>query len=288
MPVSASRAAACRAVHRLLCENEEFILFDTETTGLSPESCVIIEISALKVRSRDLAVTGEYTVYIRPEYPIPRNIEQLTGITNQFLDGCPCEQEAFDQIRAFFGADTVVGAYNTSFDRSFMDSLFSRFGLDFSTGRENFDVLRMARELYTRDEVPSFRLAHLYRSLGLCDDEELHFHDARDDVRATYRIFCRLYRDFLALPETQDADERIRAQIGTIQSWNRYNRVRIYVNLRSPRGTVYYDLKDCCWQNKDAGTDILSLIDTDALREEVLRRTGAKNEAELWNFNGKA
>ena len=287
MALSKKRADACRALHRLVCENDEFILFDTETTGLSAESCVIIEVSAVKVRCRDLAITDELTVYIRPESAIPRNIEELTGITNRFLETCPGEQEAFEQIYRFFGETTVCGAYNTPFDRAFMDALFERCGKNFSSGRECFDVLRMARELYTRDEVYSYRLAHLYRSLGLSEGEELHFHDARDDVRATYRVFCREYRDFLALPD-QDGSERIRAQIQTVQSWNRYNRVRIYVNLRSPQGTVYYDLKDSCWQNKDASADILSLIDLDALREDVLKRTGAATEADLWQFSGKA
>ena len=287
MPAQKKSAISCKAANRLLCENEEFILFDTETTGLSAENCVIIEISALKIRSRDLSITDELTVYIRPELPVPRQIEVLTGITNQFLETCPDEREAFGSIRAFFGKNTVCGAYNTPFDRSFMDALFARFGEEFSVGRECFDVLRMARELYSREEVPSFQLAHLYRSLGLCDQEEPHFHDARDDVRATYSIFCRLCRDYLALPQ-EEAGQRLHAQIGTIQSWNRFNRVRIYVNLRSPRGTVYYDLKDCCWQNKDMETDLLSLIDTDLLRQDVLDRTGAKTEADLWNFSGKA
>ena len=287
MSRSKKTANACSALHRLVCENEEFILFDTETTGLSAETCVIIEVSALKVRSRDLAVTEGLTVYIRPEYAIPRQIEELTGITNTFLDTCPCEQEAFAQIYDFFGDSTVCGAFNTSFDRAFMEALFERRGKDFSTGRECFDVLRMARELYSRDEVPSFRLAHLYRSLGLDEGDSLRFHDAKDDVLATYRVFCREYRDFLSLPD-DDGSSRVAAQIGTIQSWNRYNKARIYVNLRSPKGTVFYDLKDSSWQNKDADTDILSLIDIDALRSEVLKRTGSASEADLWKFEGKA
>ena len=277
----------CECAERLLGEYDEFILFDTETTGFSPASCALIEVSALKIRSRGLQVTDELTVYIRPRTPVPRAIESLTGITNTFLAGMPFEEDVFDRIAGFFAPGIPCGAYNTHFDRSFMEALYARHDQDFCTGREFFDVLRMAKELIAKEDVGSHSLSSLVRQCLPDTEQAFSFHDAKEDVRATLLLFEYLYREYLSRPE-DEASQKAAPVIRTIQSWRQHNCARIYVNLRSPYGTVYYDLKESVWRNKDRSEDILSLIDLNILRAELLRRTGAATEAQLWNFEGKA
>ena len=304
---------ACCSVARLLSEHEDFILFDTETTGLSPASCVIIEISALKIRSRDFEILDRLTIYIRPQSPIPRAIERLTGITNDALCDAPSEEEAYPIIADFFGSNTVCGAYNVSFDRGFMEALFSRHGASFQTSREIFDVLKLAKEVVPSGTTPNYKLATMFSyfqeqgklSKKLFPENTngndindgcgnafttISFHNAEDDTLAMFGLFDGLYHEALKLlPEQSEASSQLHAVIRTVARWEGPGgRSRIYVNLKSPYGTVYYDLNQATWANKDYSTDILSMISLDALRQDVFARTGAATEADLWKFTGKA
>lgn len=299
---------ACSSVARLLSEHENFILFDTETTGLSPASCVIIEVSALKIRSRDFEILDQLTIYIRPQSPIPRAIERLTGITNEVLCDAPSEAEAYPIIADFFGNKTVCGAYNVSFDRGFMEALFSRHGASFQTSREIFDVLKLAKEVVPAGTTPNYKLAtmfsyfqeqgklskKLFAENGINGDNgnstSISFHNAEDDTLAMFGLFDGLYHEALKLlPAQSETSSQLHAVIRTVARWEGPGgRSRIYVNLKSPYGTVYYDLNQATWANKDSSTDILSMISLDALRQDVFARTGAATEADLWKFTGKA
>lgn len=277
----------CRSLTRLLAEHEEFILFDTETTGLSPASCVVIEVSALKIRSRDFEILDRLTLYIRPCQPVPREIERLTGITNEALADAPSEEEAYPIIASFFGRNTVCGAYNAAFDRGFMEAMYTRHGDSFQSSREIFDVLKLAKEVIPCGTCENYKLATVV-SYFHPDEKGISFHNAEDDTYAMYRLFCSLYREALKLIPSQE-EGQLHAVIRTIQRWEGPGgRSRIYVNLKSPYGTVYYDLNQSQWANKDRSADILSMICLDELRRDVFARTGVASEADLWNFTGKA
>lgn len=307
MPYTSSRASrganrsvpACRSVTRLLSEHEDFILFDTETTGLSPVSSVIIEVSALKIRSRNFEIIDRLTVYIRPDTPVSREIERLTGITNESLSNAPSEEEAYPAIAAFFGDSTVCGAYNASFDRGFMEAMFSRHGSSFQTSREIFDVLKLAKEVIPSGTTENYKLATIFSYFqkegklpkNRCtENREICFHNAEDDTFAMFWLFDCLYGEALKLlPQQSENEQQIHAVIRTVARWKGPGgRSRIYVNLKSPHGTVYYDLNRCEWANKDYSTDILAMISLDELRKDVFARTGAATEADLWKFTGKA
>ena len=64
---------------------KSYVAFDIETTGLSPEHNEIIEIGALKVREGK--VVDRFIRFIEPEAGIPPMITQLTGITNDMVEG---------------------------------------------------------------------------------------------------------------------------------------------------------------------------------------------------------
>ena len=60
-----------------------YIALDLETTGFSPKNSDIIEIGAWKIK--DGVVKEQFCTYVRPYVYIPRNIQQLTGITMDIL-----------------------------------------------------------------------------------------------------------------------------------------------------------------------------------------------------------
>ena len=62
---------------------KNYVAFDLETTGLSPETDQIIEIGALKVK--DGKVVDRFMEFVKPDVPITSVITGITGITNEMV-----------------------------------------------------------------------------------------------------------------------------------------------------------------------------------------------------------
>ena len=74
----------------------EIVCFDLETTGLDNRREVIIEIGAVVLRNGEVA--EQFSTFVDPGRPLTREITELTGITDQMLEGAPSQEKA---IRAF-------------------------------------------------------------------------------------------------------------------------------------------------------------------------------------------
>ena len=85
---------------------KSYVAFDIETTGLSPEHNEIIEIGALKVREGK--VVDRFIRFIEPEAGIPPMITQLTGITNDMVEGAGNCGEVLPEFLEFCEQDTLI------------------------------------------------------------------------------------------------------------------------------------------------------------------------------------
>ena len=66
---------------------KEFVAFDTETTGLDPEECEIIQLSAVKYKN--LKAVESWDTYINPGIPVSDDAYAVNGITEEMLEGKP-------------------------------------------------------------------------------------------------------------------------------------------------------------------------------------------------------
>jgi DNA polymerase-3 subunit epsilon/ATP-dependent DNA helicase DinG len=96
------------------------VAIDIETTGLDPQKDAIIEIAA--VRFNGARVEKEWSSLINPGRPIPRQITQLTGISDEMVRNAPPVRDVTRELADFVGNDTVVG-HNIRFDLSFLQKL---------------------------------------------------------------------------------------------------------------------------------------------------------------------
>lgn len=106
----------------------EFVIFDLETTGLSPIFNEIIEFGAIKVKNG--AVVSKLQIFIKPKVPVSSKISELTHITNEMLANEADLESVFPQIKEFIG-DSVLVAHNVSFDRRFLETTYQNFGYEF-------------------------------------------------------------------------------------------------------------------------------------------------------------
>ena len=99
---------------------DDVIILDTETTGLSVQENRLIEISAARLQGRE--VVASFDTFVHPGQLIPPEITRLTSITNADVAKAPSPQEAVAQLEEFVGGCPVV-AHNASFDRSFIEAV---------------------------------------------------------------------------------------------------------------------------------------------------------------------
>lgn len=103
---------------RLDLYTKDYVVFDFETTGLSPAEDEIIEISGIRVR--DGKATEEFTTLVNPGCPIPRAASRVNGITDQMVKDAPAIGKALGDFLNFIGGDVLVGHNIHSFDMPFL------------------------------------------------------------------------------------------------------------------------------------------------------------------------
>ncbi|WP_300551945.1 DNA polymerase III subunit epsilon [Maricaulis sp.] len=123
------------------------IVFDTETTGLDPNTGDrITELGCVEVI--DCIPTGRtYHVYVNPERSTPKEVVEITGLTDEFLADKPIFAEHADAFLDFVG-DGVLVAHNAGFDRGFINMELARLGKPIYPDDRFKDTAAIARAMF--------------------------------------------------------------------------------------------------------------------------------------------
>lgn len=165
---------------------DDVIVLDTETTGLSCAENELIEISAARLRGRE--VVDRFDTFVHPNGLIPLEITELTSITNADVAHAPRAEEAVAALEEFVQGSPVI-AHNATFDRSFIESV--KGGVRVSDIW--IDSLALSRIALPR--LSSHKLATMAELFGCAAVS----HRASDDVEAlcgVWRILLCALTDF--------------------------------------------------------------------------------------------
>ena len=158
------------------------VIFDLETTGLDIVKDRIIQISYIKIYPDGSEVRGNELV--NPEKPIPNEVAQLTGITNDDVKDKPTfKQLAAKMSEVFTGAD-IAGFNSNHFDVPLLAEEFLRAGIDFDFSKcKLIDVQTIFHKMERRNLAAAYKF---YCGRKMEDDFEAHRAD--QDTEATYRV----------------------------------------------------------------------------------------------------
>nr|WP_310787665.1 PolC-type DNA polymerase III [Fusobacterium nucleatum] len=161
-------------------DDEEFVVFDIETTGLNSHTNEIIEIGAVKIKAE--RIVDRYSQLINPGRPIPYHITEITSITDEQVANEPKIDEVIGKFVDFIG-DAVLVAHNAPFDMGFIKRDIKKY-LNIDYQCSVIDTLQMARDLFP--DLKKYGLGDLNKTLGLALEKH---HRAVDDSQATANMF---------------------------------------------------------------------------------------------------
>ena len=164
---------------------QEYVVFDTETTGFTPYVDQMIEIGAVKIKNGE--ITDRFDELINPGRKLPEKIIELTNITDDMLLDKDTEENVTKRFIEWVG-DLPMVAHNAKFDIGFIEAAYSKYNLG-TFENTVIDTMSMARMLY-----PNWRnhkLSTLVKNLEVPWDESAH-HRADYDSEGTAIGFYKM------------------------------------------------------------------------------------------------
>ncbi len=163
-------------------DEDEFVVFDIETTGLSYQNDGITEIGAVKVKNGE--VIDKFNTFVNPGRPIPEEVVRLTGITDDMVKDAPSQADAVKAFLEFSGSRVLI-AHNAGFDTSFIRKVSDDNGLEFTN--TYLDTVALSR--YVNPDLKKHKLDTLaeYFDLG-----QFNHHRACDDAEMLALIFFKM------------------------------------------------------------------------------------------------
>jgi DNA polymerase III subunit epsilon len=231
------------------------ILLDVETTGLNTAHDEIIELAMVKFDylpdDRIARITDVFSSFNEPQNPIPVEITELTGITDEMVLGHQIDPNA---VSAFASDAVIIVAHNANFDRKFAERYWPLF--------ERKSWACSATEIeWRRHGFDGSRLGYLLAGIGLFHQA----HRAIDDCRALIEVLAA------------DVPSQNRSAFGVLLERARRKTVRVWAE-HSP-----FDLKDTLkkrgyrWSDGADGRPRSWYIDVDEVHQpaeiEFLRKT---------------
>ncbi|MGL5634820.1 MAG: PolC-type DNA polymerase III [Sarcina sp.] len=164
--------------------DDEFVIFDLETTGFSSKNDKIIEIGAVKIKNGE--IIDRFSSFVNPQRSLPAVIIELTKITDEMLVDADVIENVLPKFMEFVGDCTVV-AHNAGFDVAFIKKNLADMGKKFKN--QVLDTVPLARFLYP--ELKRVKLNIVAKHLGVVLDSH---HRAVDDAKATADILLVCFK----------------------------------------------------------------------------------------------
>lgn len=107
----------------------ELVVFDLETTGLSPYCHEIIQIAGVRMKGGRILEKECFSTYVKPRGPISSFISDYTGITNDHVKDAPMVKDALVEFSSFVGDAVLIAHNGKNFDMPFIRESCARVRL---------------------------------------------------------------------------------------------------------------------------------------------------------------
>lgn len=169
------------------------VVFDIESTGVSPRRDRIIELAAIKVMPDGQEVRRCWL--LNPTVHIPEETTAIHGIDDETVKDCPTFADVADDVFSFFEGCDLSGFNADRFDIPCIEEEFARVGLSFAPSmRRHIDVQRIYHKMEPRDLSAAVRYYLGHELEGA--------HGAEADAEATLSVLRAQLEKYPELPRT--------------------------------------------------------------------------------------
>ena len=170
-----------------MTNDSDYIIFDIETTGLSPETEEIIELSAIRVSGG--CVVSEFSLLVNPGMEIPDTVSGITGITDDMVKDAPGIDRAIKEFVTFIGDSTLVGHNIRRFDMKFIQRDVQRC-LGKTLNNKTIDTLTVAKRVFPNMSSRSLESLTYHYNLSYKGA-----HRALNDCYINKNVYDRMLKD---------------------------------------------------------------------------------------------
>ena len=158
------------------------VVFDLETTGLDIVNDRIFQLSYIKVYPD--GKEERENIYFNPQKPIPQEVIELTGTTNEDVADKPTFKALSKELEEKFSGCDFAGYNSNHFDVPMLSEEFYRAGINF-----DFSKCRLidAQAIFHKMERRNLGAAYKFYC-GRKMEEDFAAHRADQDTEATYRV----------------------------------------------------------------------------------------------------
>lgn len=186
--------------------DSEYIVFDLETTGLSREKCEILEISAIKVK--DKQIVDSFSELSKPVGPLDPVAQRINKITEDDLKHADSIDKVLVRFLDFIGPQKLVGYNITSFDLPILKRHLDKYGLSFENDHEDVYPLAVSRI----DNLSNYKLSTVASYFCILPEAQLH----RGMPDCIMTKGC--YESLIALPKIEHTQKTRQKQFHTIHT----------------------------------------------------------------------
>lgn len=178
----------------------DFVVFDTELTGLDRKKDEIVAIGAVHIRDLQIDLSSTFHCYVKPKNLDPTAATLIHRITPEQLKDAPTIEEVLPEFITFTGNSLLVGHY-VGLDMSFLNRACQLY-LGGTLDNPGVDTMKLARGYkrvllghYHDPSITSnsYRLEDLGREFNL---PRFDSHDALEDAMQTAYLFLFLIKKF--------------------------------------------------------------------------------------------
>ena len=179
----ASKLRKARQFQKQTKKSPSYVVIDIETDGLDFNKNSIIEIGCVKLYNGNLE---EFATSIKIDHSLPKEIVNLTGITDEFLEkNGEDEKEALRELLDFIKELTIVN-YGNNFDINFLNKSLNEHNLG-HIKNQTIDLMRYVKK--EKIMLENYKLETALKSYGI--DKKVP-HRALADARLTYELSTKV------------------------------------------------------------------------------------------------
>ncbi|MBI5017742.1 MAG: HAMP domain-containing protein [Deltaproteobacteria bacterium] len=164
----------------------EYVVFDTETTGLNPsEGDEIVSLSGVRIRRGKVVAADTFHTLVNPGRPVPPESTSFHGLDDVAVQGAPTMAYVLPEFKNYVG-EAVLVAHNAAFDKKFLDLAAARHRLSL-VDNPILDTLFLSYGVHP--EFEGHNLDAIAARLGV---EIRGRHTSLGDSKVTAEIFLKL------------------------------------------------------------------------------------------------